>query len=121
MDTITLHGMEFYAYHGVLDEEAKLGQKFIVDVTIGTSLEQAGRTDDLDATLNYAEAYEEIRKIMTLERYRLLEALAETLAARLIGKFPMIQNVRVKVRKVMPPIEGILSGVSVEIERKRVD
>ncbi|GIM46078.1 7,8-dihydroneopterin aldolase [Collibacillus ludicampi] len=120
MDAITLHGMEFYSYHGVLEEEARLGQKFIVDLVIFTNLKKAGRTDDLNATLNYAEAYEVVNDIMTNERYRLLEAVAETIATRILEGFRQAERVHVKVCKVMPPIQGILAGVSVEIERDRV-
>lgn len=119
MDAITLHGMEFYAYHGVLAEEAKIGQKFVVDVTLFLPLDRAGTSDRLEDTVNYAEAYEVIRHIMTEDRFHLLEAAAEKMAACLLERFPSVERVRVMVRKVMPPIPGIFAGVSVEIERAR--
>ena len=58
MDYIHLNDMEFYGYHGALPEEKKLGQRFRVTVSLATSLEEAGLTDDLDKTVNYAEVYE---------------------------------------------------------------
>ena len=41
MDKIILKGMEFYAYHGVMKEEQRLGQRFIVDITMILSLQEA--------------------------------------------------------------------------------
>ena len=58
MDKIILKGMEFYAYHGVMKEEQRLGQRFIVDITMILSLQEAGETEVLSKTVNYAEVYE---------------------------------------------------------------
>ncbi|MBR0328475.1 MAG: dihydroneopterin aldolase, partial [Selenomonadaceae bacterium] len=52
MDRITLTGMEFFGYHGVLPEENKLGQRFVVDLVLELDLHQAGLNDDLNATIN---------------------------------------------------------------------
>ncbi|MFC4767864.1 dihydroneopterin aldolase [Effusibacillus consociatus] len=117
MDKICLQAMEFYAFHGVLEEEARLGQKFRVDLEVTTDLRRAGQTDDLNYTLDYALLYEIVKQTAQLERYNLIEAVAETIASRLLANFPQIRNVRVKVTKLTPPIEGILAGACVEIER----
>lgn len=119
MDKICLQGMEFYAYHGVFKEEAKLGQKFVVDVDLYTDLRDAGRSDSINDTLNYVMIYDIVKKTAQLERYNLVEAVAETIADRLLEEFTKASKVNVKVTKVTPPIEGILSGASVEILRER--
>ncbi len=119
MDKICLQQMEFYAYHGVFQEEAKLGQKFLVDVTLHTDLRRAGHSDELSDTLNYVQIYEIVKKTAQLERYNLVETVAETIANRLLDQFAEVAKVNVKVTKVMPPIEGILAGAAVEIERER--
>ena len=64
MDRITLMGMEFFGYHGVLPEENKLGQRFVVDLVLELDLHQAGLNDDLNATINYAEVYQEVRELV---------------------------------------------------------
>ena len=61
MDIITLKGLAFYAFHGVLVEENKLGQKFIVDLQMFLDLSSAGDNDDLNQTVNYAEVYDKIK------------------------------------------------------------
>lgn len=119
MDAIYLHHMEFYAYHGVFSEETKLGQKFYADVTLYTSLQAAGETDDLTQTVNYAEAYEQINTIMTGPPVALIETLAERIAAALLQNHARVQKVLVKITKPNPPIPGILGGVEVEIARER--
>ena len=68
MDKIIIKDLEIYAYHGVLPEEKKNGQTFIVTVELFVSLRAAGITDDLDKTINYAEVCEDIRDVMTGEK-----------------------------------------------------
>jgi dihydroneopterin aldolase len=119
MDAIYLNGLEFYGYHGVFSEENRLGQRFMCDAVLYASLEQAGQTDDLQHTVNYGEAYERIRSIMTGTPVQLLETLAERIAADLIAHYPMVQRVKIKITKPMPPIPGPMTGVAVEIERER--
>jgi dihydroneopterin aldolase len=119
MDAIYLNGMEFYSYHGVFEEENRLGQRFYADLVLYTSLKEAGETDDLAKTVNYAEAYEEIKNIMDGEPVQLIETLAERIAARMLALFPRVQKVQVKVTKPMPPIPGMLTGVAVEVIRER--
>lgn len=47
----------FHGYHGVLIEERKLGQKFIVDMDVFLDLKKAGLTDNLEHTVSYASIY----------------------------------------------------------------
>lgn len=119
MDSIYINGMEFYAYHGVFPEENRLGQLFTVDVVLHTDLRPAGESDDLTRTVNYAEAYNEIKAIMTGEPVQLVETLAERIAAVLLAQFPIVRSARVKLHKPNPPIPGHLAGVAVEILRER--
>ena len=82
-------------------------------------LEEAGKTDDLSHTVNYAHLYRTVKEVMDGTPRNLLEALAENIAALSLARFP-IQAVRVKVTKTNPPIKGsIMSGASVEIYRTR--
>lgn len=119
MDKITLHRMVFYGYHGVLPEERTLGQRFVVDVDCFLELHPAGQRDDLELTVNYAEAYELIRGIAEGEPCRLIEALAERIAGALLDRYGLIQSVTVRVTKPSPPFAGELDGVSVELTRRR--
>ena len=47
--------MSFYGYHGETQAERTLGNRFYVDVEIRMDLAAAGRTDDIDDTLDYSQ------------------------------------------------------------------
>ncbi|MGB9886933.1 MAG: dihydroneopterin aldolase [Moorellales bacterium] len=118
MDKILLEGMRFYAFHGLEPQEERRGQVFVVDVELHLDLAPAGREDNLDRSVDYAQVYSLIRKTVEEERFALLEALAEALAARLLRAYP-VQAVRVRVRKLRPPISGEYAYFGVEIWRQR--
>ncbi len=115
-DKIIIKGMEFYGYHGVLPGEQEIGQRFVVDLMLSTSLEHSGRLDDLDETIDYAELYGLVEKLMTEERFNLIEALAERIAQAVLAGYA-VEEVRVRVKKPQAPLGGIFEYVGVEIRR----
>ena len=119
MDKITLHRMTFYGYLGVMPEERTLGQRFIIDADLHLDLQPAGRGDDLNLTVNYAEVFETVRRIAEGKPCKLIEALAERVAQTLLETYPLIQMVTIRVTKPQPPFAGDYEGVSVEITRRR--
>lgn len=121
MDRIRLHRMTFFGYHGVLPEERKLGQRFIVDLELMLDLQQAGEHDDLARTVNYAEVFEVVRGIVEGEPVQLIETLAERIAQTILGKYAMVEAANVQVTKPAPPFAGDYDGVSVEVTRRRID
>ncbi|KKI91626.1 dihydroneopterin aldolase [Bacillus sp. SA1-12] len=119
MDKIFVNGMEFYGYHGVLKEENKIGQRFRVDLTVEVDLKNAGETDELEHTVNYASLYTCCKKIVEGKPYKLVEAVAEQIAKEVLTKFHLVQNCTVKLIKPDPPIPGHYKEVAVEIKRGR--
>ena len=120
MDYIHLQDMQFYGYHGALPEETKLGQRFRVSVSLATSLEGAGTTDDLTKTVNYAEVYELCQMIVEGDPVKLIETIAEIIATAILESYPeRVSGVRVVVVKPDPPIAGHYASVSVDITRGR--
>jgi len=118
LDKIVLPRMEFYGYHGVLKEEKRVGQPFIISVEMMLDLFPAGATDDLTKTVNYAEAYFEIRKIVEDKNFDLIEALAHNIALMLLEKYE-ICKVKVVVDKPVAPLPGGSLAARVEIEREK--
>jgi len=57
-DRVLLQGLLFHAFHGVLPEERRLGQKFTVDLALSLDLRAAGRSDQLEQTVSYADVYQ---------------------------------------------------------------
>lgn len=119
MDKIFLNKLEFYGYHGVLHEENKLGQRFIVDLVLELDLSKAGQTDNLNETVNYAEVYEKVKGIVEGEPIKLIEKVAEQIAEMLLALFSKVHYCTVKIIKPDPPIRGHYQSVAVEIRRGR--
>lgn len=115
---IHLRGMEFYAYHGVLPEENKLGQKFIIDVDIYLSDIGLTNLDSLENTVNYAEVHKIVKYTVENYSFKLIETLAERIASELLKVF-FCQGVKVEVHKPNAPIPGIIKDISVEIHREQ--
>lgn len=119
MDKIVLENMEFYGYHGVYEEENKLGQRYRVSAVLYLDLRAAGRTDDLNKSVNYAEIYTLCKRIVEGKAYNLIEAVAERISAEILTVYPVIQSCRIKVVKPDPPIPGHYDSVAVEIMREQ--
>lgn len=117
MDQITIRNMEIFGYHGVFEEEAFLGQKFIVTAKLFLSVRQAGKTDDLKKSLDYGEACGLIKKLVETERYMLIESLAEEIAEQLLLSFPILCEVEITVKKPWAPVQVSLDTVEVTIRR----
>ena len=100
MDKIILKDMAFYGYHGLLKEESVLGQKFFIDIEIGTDTKEAGINDDFTKTINYAEVYEITREFTEDKRFNLIEALAENIASEILNRFDIAYSVMVRIRTV---------------------
>ncbi|KAB7663141.1 dihydroneopterin aldolase [Bacillus sp. B1-b2] len=119
MDKIKLNQMEFYGYHGVFQEENKLGQRFIVDLEVEVDLRMAGETDNLEYSVNYGQLYFDVKEIVEGVPYKLIEAVSEKIAQALLSSYERIISVKVSVIKPDPPIPGHYKSVAVEIVRTR--
>ncbi|MFC4558578.1 dihydroneopterin aldolase [Virgibacillus kekensis] len=119
MDKIILNGMEFYGYHGLYPEENKLGQRFYVDAELFLDLSKSGKSDAMEDSINYGDAYQHVKEIMEGNPKKLVEAVAEEIAESLFNNFPLLDSCRLRVTKPDPPIPGHYQSVAVEIFRER--
>ncbi len=118
MDHITIEDLEVYAYHGVFEEEVNLGQKFLVSAKLFFDASAAGKTDDLNKSVNYAEACSNITKWMKNNNCRLIETVAERLATKLLKDYPIVREAEVTIKKPWAPIGLPLECVSITVDRK---
>ena len=119
MDKIYLKNVEIFANHGVFQEEKTLGQKFILDLELTLSLEEAGKTGDLTKSVHYGELCHGIEKEFTKVSYDLIETAAEKVAEYTLVNYPMVQGVKVTLKKPWAPIGRHLDYAAVEITRER--
>lgn len=116
MDRIEIERMTFYANIGTTKPERELGHVVHVDLVLHADLTQAGRTDDLKATVDYGDVVRAARQVAETGEYNLIEALAEKLAGRVLADFP-VDRVEVRVEKPYPSVNGRVERVAVRIDR----
>lgn len=107
---IKLTDLHFHAHHGVLPQETKVGNEFIVSVSIAIPFNEAILDDDLDATISYADIYDIVKEEMDKPK-KLLETVAAMISIRIKQRWNEILCGEIKICKSTPPIPGI-SGAS---------
>lgn len=118
MDYIHLRDMQFFGYHGVLPQETVLGQRFRASVSLAVAIKKAGETDDIEDTVSYVGVYDICKEVMEGKPLKLIEAVAETIATRILTQYDgAVFGCRVEVIKPDPPIPGHYKEVAVEIVR----
>lgn len=106
MGTITLEGLEFFAYHGFYDEEQKIGNKYSVDIVVNTDFREAAQRDRLSGTVNYEKLYQITATVMQRPA-RLLEHIANSIIEEIRRQYPTIDGIEVSVSKFNPPVGGV--------------
>ncbi len=109
MNRISVEGIKGYGYHGCMDEEARIGQQYVVDVHMDTDFMEAALEDDLSKTVDYVEVNKIVKEELA-KRSKLIEHLALRIAQR-IQEMERVQTVEVKVCKPAPPINGDVDRV----------
>lgn len=110
--TIHLKQLRFHGRHGVLPEEAVLGQPWIVDLDLVVDIAQAAASDDVAHTVNYADVYALCRDIVTGERFDLIETLANRILSAVLSAHPRVQSATITVHKPHVPIPGDHAGIA---------
>ena len=118
-DRIILKRIAVYANHGLLAEEARIGQRFYISLDCRLDLKPAGSSDSVAKTVSYDQLAEIVTSVSANRRYKLIEAFAETIATEILAKFPAIDSLTVRVDKPSAPIPAILDEIAIEIERYR--
>ena len=117
-DRIALTGLRVRGHHGVLPQERRDGQDFVVDVVLHLDLREAATSDDVAQTVHYGELAEQLAAVVAGEPVDLLETLATRLAERCL-QHARVDRVEVSVHKPQAPIAVAFDDVSVTVERTR--
>lgn len=118
-DRIIVKGLQVFARHGLLPEETRLGQRFVVDVTAWLDLRPAGVADDYARTVCYDALIRQVAEVLTERRFHLIEAAAEAVAGAVLARFPPVERVMVEVRKPSAAIDAVFEHVAAAVERAR--
>jgi len=114
-NSVEVSGIEVYAYHGCMEEEARLGGKFIVDIKITTDFMKAAQSDELIDTIDYVRVRQIVVEEMAI-RSKLIEHVGYRILTRFKSEFKIMQKALIKVRKINPPINGTVKEVAIVIE-----
>ncbi len=115
MAVIAIEGMRFYAYHGVYEEERRVGADYVVDVFVQTDIGAAVQSDAIEQTINYETIYRICRLEMEQPRH-LIESVVASIISRMKQQFSGMMALKVCVRKLNPPLGGQVASVRVEEE-----
>ncbi len=118
-DTIFINGVLVHAHHGVMEHEAEVGQRFVIDLRLTINLAESSRTDRLADTVSYADVVRAATAAFAGQNYRLLERAAGAVAEAVLAAFPRVSAVTVTVHKPHAPIAAIFNDVGVILTRMR--
>lgn len=118
MGFIKVKNIKIYAFHGCLEEEAKIGSWYRVDVKVKADLKKSAKTDNLIDTVDYVHLNHVVKEEMSI-RSKLLEEVAQRILDRFFKEIRMIQKATVAVAKINPPIGGNVEEVVIVLTKKR--
>ena len=116
--TIELLGLVVFGHHGYLEEERRLGQRFLVDLWVDVE-ENAAASDRIDDTVDYRRLARIVRDVFAGPERLLLEGLAGAIADHLLAHHERITRVRVRVRKPDVVLDPPVEHAAVILERAR--
>jgi dihydroneopterin aldolase len=112
--SIQLHDLRFYAYHGVLEQERRVGGEYLVSLSVEADLSRAVVSDSVADTINYAALYEVVAQEMA-QPSQLLEHVAGRIGQHVLEDFPQAESLTIRITKCNPPMGADCQGASVEI------
>ena len=114
MEYLELKEMIFHAFHGVAEQERKVGNRYTVDLKLSFDFRRAMDTDALEDTVNYALIYETVKQEMAIPS-RLIEHVAGRIVRRIRKDFPVIETVEIRLAKRNPPFGGDVREAAVVV------
>ena len=116
---IELKELVFFARHGLLVEEASLGQRFRLDIIAELEPDLDLQEDSPSSTVNYVELFETVESTFTKKRFNMVEAAADAIASAVLERFDRVDSVTVKVKKPSVPVDCVCDYFAAEVTRCR--
>ena len=117
--SIHLHECEFFAYHGLYDEEQKEGNVFWVSIEVQIDANLFLTSGLLSDSIDYQKIYEIAKARMEIPT-KLLEQLAVWIAEDIERKFPIAQLIHIAISKKTPRIGGICKSSEIIYQRSLI-
>ena len=119
MGNVKITNIRVYAHHGCLQEESIVGSEYSVDVSVAANLAKASGSDELMDTVDYVHIHQIVKEEMQIAS-KLLEHVAKRIIDKILTEIAMVDDVKVSVSKINPPIGGDVEKVTVVLSSKRI-
>ena len=117
--TILVEALDLHAFHGWHPHEGAFGQQFQIDLQMNVDIEAVADSDELRDALDYGAVIAATRRLFVEKRHKLIEYAAVALGRGLLAEFPRIQSIKVRVKKMAPPVPEKLAYAGVEVTLDR--
>lgn len=111
---IAVEGIECFAYHGCLKEEAAIGGRYVIDAFFKADITEAVAEDELNKTIDYVKVNSIVQQEMQ-QRSKLIEHVAGRILKSLRKAFPDCEEIKVRITKLSPPAGYFMEKASVTI------
>jgi dihydroneopterin aldolase/D-erythro-7,8-dihydroneopterin triphosphate epimerase len=115
-DRVFIRDLTIRCIVGIDEQERREKQEVLVHITMHTDLRKAGRTDALEDTVDYRAIKKRILRLAEESRFRLIEALAQSIADECL-RDERVEQVEVVVEK--PGALRFARTAGVQIVRRR--
>lgn len=112
ISTISLEGMEFYAYHGCYETERVVGNRFEVNLWVDADVSVAAQNDSLQESINYLHLYNIVEREM-MKTSHIVENVAHRIVTAIHSEIEGISHVKIQISKLAPPTGGKISKVCI--------
>jgi 7,8-dihydroneopterin aldolase/epimerase/oxygenase len=111
MLSVSLHNIHIHAPVGLYSQEQILHNRFEVDIDVSTDLSIDNEWPLIDYT-----SLNTIVQHVFLKEEKLLENIVKNIFNAIKAEFPFIQKIKIKVRKLNPPMQGNVGYAQVAFE-----
>ena len=111
---IFIRDLHLYAYHGVMEQERRVGGWYTLSLRVHYNIMRAMESDEVSDTINYAELYKLIKEEMAIPS-KLLEHVAGRIGKAVFKSYPSITALDLTLIKDNPPMGANCKGAGVEL------
>jgi 7,8-dihydroneopterin aldolase/epimerase/oxygenase len=113
-DCVFVRGLEFEGNHGYSAAERRGTRRFRVNLTLELALGAAAASDRIADTVDYWKVSEIVVSLGTKSTFKLLEALAGAIGAKIQELYPQAA-VSIEVEKLAPPCPGVPAACGIKL------
>ena len=113
-DSVFVRGLEFEGNHGYSAAERRGTRRFRVNLRLALPLGPAAASDRVADTVDYWKVSEIVVALGTKSTFRLLEALAGAIGAKIQELYPQVA-VSIELEKLAPPCPGVPAACGVQL------